>query len=215
MSVSGTRNQIIVTLIVNIVFPYLAYRLLLPHTSNLVALSIASVIPLLDTLYSLVRTRKADAFSGFIFLGLVLGVIAVLLGGDERFILLRESYVTGILGVVFLGSLLFASRPLIFHFAERFTGHDPQMNDKWQQLPLYRRTFRVMTGVWGVSLLLEACLKVVLVYSMSVSAFLAVSSIFTYGIIGLTILWNISYVRRVKRRASADPKHTVPPGGNK
>jgi hypothetical protein len=74
------------------------------------------------SLYSLIRTRKADEFSGFIFLGLILGVIAVL-----------------------LGSLLFR-RPLIYYFAERFTGRDPQMNDKWERLPSYRFNFRLITG---------------------------------------------------------------------
>ncbi|MCP3796699.1 VC0807 family protein [Paenibacillus sp. CH40] len=196
-----SRNEIIFTLIINILLPYLAYRLLIPHTSSLIALSIAALVPLCDSLYSLIRTRKADAFSGFIFLGLILGVVAVLLGGDERFILLRESYVTGIMGMVFLGSLFFG-RPLIYYLAERFTGHDPQMNDKWEGLPRYRFNFRLITAVWGFSLLLEAFIKVVLVYSMSISTFLVVSPFFTYGLIGLTIWWNMSFIRRIKRQTN-------------
>lgn len=211
---SKTRNEIVITLLINIVLPYLAYQLLIPHTSSLAALSVAALVPLCDTIYSLIRTRKADAFSGFIFLGLVLGVVAALLGGDERFILLRESYVTGILGIVFLGSLLFA-RPLIFRFAGRFTGHDPQMDDKWERLPLYRRTFRVMTAVWGVSLLLEACLKVVLVYTLTIPSFLAVSPFFTYGLIALTIWWNIRYVKSMKKQAAREARISPSHGGPK
>ncbi|MCS7460521.1 hypothetical protein N0M98_10250 [Paenibacillus doosanensis] len=197
-----TKKEIIITLLLNIALPYAIYQLLISHTSSLTALSAAALVPLCDTLYSLIKTRKADVFSGFIFLGLILGVIAVLLGGDERFILLRESYVTGIMGLLFLVSLFWA-RPLIYYFAERFTGHDPQMNEKWERLPNYRRTFRLMTSVWGVSLLLEACVKVALVYSLSIPTFLAISPFATYGIIALTIWWNISYVRRVKREAAA------------
>ncbi|AHC18594.1 VC0807 family protein [Paenibacillus polymyxa] len=196
-----SRNEIIFTLIINLVLPYLTYRLLIPYTSSVVALSIAALVPLCDSIYSLIRTRKADAFSGFIFLGLILSVVAVLLGGDERFILLRESYVTGIMGVVFLGSLFF-SRPLIYYFAERFTGHNPQMNDKWEKLPRYRFNFRLITAVWGLSLLLEAFIKVVLVYSLSIPTFLAVSSFFTYVIIGLTIWWNIGFIKRIKRQTT-------------
>ncbi|PPQ48222.1 hypothetical protein C5G87_13925 [Paenibacillus peoriae] len=196
-----SRNEIIFTLIINLVLPYLTYRLLIPYTSSVVALSIAALVPLCDSIYSLIRTRKADVFSGFIFLGLILGVVAVLLGGDERFILLRESYVTGIMGVVFLGSLLFG-RPLIYYFAERFTGHNPQMNDKWEKLPRYRFNFRLITAVWGLSLLLEAFIKVVLVYSLSIPTFLAVSSFFTYVLIGLTIWWNIGFIKRIKRQTT-------------
>lgn len=200
-----SRNAIIVTLIVNIVLPYVVYTLLLPHTSSLVALSAAAIVPLIDTVYSLIHTRKVDMFSGFIFLGLVLGIAAVLLGGDERFILLRESYVTGIMGLVFLGSLL-AARPLIFYFAERFAGRDPEMHDKWNRLPAYRQIFRRMTAVWGVALLLEACVKVGLVYTLSIPAFLAISPFATYGILALTIWWNVTYVKRVKRAAALNRK---------
>ncbi|GIO65930.1 VC0807 family protein [Paenibacillus sp. FSL M7-1455] len=196
-----TRRAIIVTLVLNIVLPYLIYTMLIPHTSSIVALSVASVVPLFDSVYSLIKSRKVDAFSSFIFLGLILGGIAVLVGGDERFILLRESYVTGIMGILFLGSLCFA-RPLIYYFADRFTGHDPNMEQKWNQSPVYRRRFRLMTGVWGVCLLLEAGVKVVLVYSLSVPAFLAISPFFTYGIIALAIWWNIAYVRKIKKQAA-------------
>lgn len=196
------RKAILFTLLLNIALPYVIYRLLAPHTSSAVALSAAAIVPLGESVYTLMRTRKADVFSGFIFLGLVLGVIAALLGGDERFILLRESYVTGIMGILFLLSLLFP-RPLIYYFAERFAGRDPQMDDKWNRLPAYRRTFRLMTIVWGCALLLEAAIKVALMNILSISAFLVVSPIASYAIIGLTIFWNIRYMRQIRNRAAA------------
>ncbi len=195
-----TRNEIIITLILNLVLPYLAYRLLLPYTSGIVALSAAALIPLGDSLYSLFRTKKLDAFSGFIFLGIVLGIVAVFVGGDERFILLRESYVTGVMGLLFLASLFF-SRPLIYYFAERFMGRDESMNEKWATRPRYRHTFRLFTLVWGISLVFEAFLKVSLVFMVTIPTFLIVSPILTYGIIGLTIWWNVQYVKQAKRKA--------------
>lgn len=209
-----TRNEIVITLVLNILLPYLIYSLLITRTSSIAALSAAALVPLCDSLYSLIRTRKPDMFSGFIFLGLILSVIAVLLGGDERFILLRESYVTGIMGLVFLVSLAFA-RPLIYHFAERFTGRDPHMNEKWESNPRYRRTFRLLTAVWGVALLLEALVKVVLVYTLSIPTFLLVSPFFAYGIIGLTIWWNISFVKRAKRQGAAEGSAALQTGGKK
>ncbi|UUZ82875.1 hypothetical protein LJK88_02285 [Paenibacillus sp. P26] len=197
-----TRNGIILTLIMNIVLPYAAYTLLIGHTDSLTALSVAALIPLADSLYSLAKTRKVDAFSGFIFLGIVLSILAVLLGGDERFILLRESYITGIMGILFLASLLF-SKPLIYYFAMRFNANRKAMADRWERLPGFRNTFRLMTLVWGLSLLLEAVVKVVLVYSLSIPAFLALSPFFSYGIIGLTIWWNVVYTRRIRKRYTA------------
>lgn len=196
-----TRKEIIITLAVNVVLPYLIYTLLIKHTGSLWALSAASVVPLVDSLYSLIKTRKADMFSAFIFIGLILGVAAVLLGGDERFILLRESYVTGIMGLLFLLSLLL-KRPLIYYFAERFTGRDANMEEKWRNLPRFRHTFRLLTAVWGGALVLEAVVKVGLVYILSVPSFLAVSPFASYGIVGVTIWWTVRYVKRVKKQAS-------------
>jgi uncharacterized membrane protein len=194
-----TRNEIILTVMLNIALPYLAYQLLLPYTSGVTALSVAALIPLGDSIVSLIRTRKISAFSSFIFLGIVLGIVAVLIGGDERFILLRESYITGIMGMLFLASLFF-SRPLIYYFAEKFMGRDSALNEKWTKAPRVRRAFRLITLVWGISLLLESCIKVVLVYSLTISSFLIISPIVAYGIIGLTIWWNVHYVRQVKKK---------------
>ncbi|TDG00602.1 VC0807 family protein [Paenibacillus piri] len=196
-----TRNEIMITVLLNIALPYLAYTLLVPYTSGLTALSAAALIPLCDSLFNLIRTRKVDAFSSFILLSIVLGIAAVFIGGDERFILLRESYITGVMGILFMASLCFA-RPLIYYFAERFMGRDSSLDEKWTRFPGVRRTFRMITLVWGISLLFEACLKVMLVYSISVPDFLIVSPIVTYGIIGLTIWWNVQFVRQVKRKSA-------------
>lgn len=194
-----TKTGIIITLLINIVLPYVAYCLLVPHTGSLTALTVAAAIPLCDTLFSLVTSKKVDTFSSFIFIGLIMGVIAVLIGGDERFILLRESYVTGILGCLFLGSLFF-SKPLVYHFSMRFTGNNPHIADKWERLPEFCNAFRLMTLVWGIILVLECVVKVLLVYSFSVSMFLAVSPILSYGMMGLTIFWNVKYSKQTKER---------------
>ncbi|OLR22813.1 VC0807 family protein [Bacillus cereus] len=187
------RKPLILTLIVNIIVPYISYIVLIPYTNHITALIIASLAPLLETLYSLIRMRKVDVFSCVIFFSLSLSAIAVLIGGNERFILLRESYITGIMGAVFLVSLLF-SRPLIFYFARRFS-NNPQLDYKWEHSASMKRTFRVLTGGWGFMLLFEALIKIVLVYSMPVRAFLLVSTFITYSLIGLTILWTIRYIK--------------------
>ncbi|MEK4418636.1 VC0807 family protein [Bacillus sp. FSL K6-0268] len=190
---NSIRKSLIFTLVINIIVPYISYIVLVPYTSHINALIISSIAPLLETLYSLIRMHKVDVFSAVIFFSLVLSIIAVLIGGNERFILLRESYITGIMGSVFLVSLLF-SKPLIFYFARRFS-NNPQLDYKWEQSASMRRTFRVLTRVWGLTFLFEAMIKIVLVYSLSVETFLLVSTFITYSLIGLIILWTIHYVK--------------------
>lgn len=193
------KKEIIITLVINLFLPFFIYILLKSHTSSIVALSCAACVPMVDSIYSLIKHRKLDAFSSFIFLGLVLSVIAAVIGGDERFILIRESYVTGIMGLLFLGSLLF-SKPLIYYFAVRFSGNKEGVRKRWQEEPAFQKSLRLMTLVWGICLVLEAGIKVILVYTLSISVFLLVSPFVQYGMIALTIWWNIAYVRHARRR---------------
>jgi hypothetical protein len=196
-------KAILITLLINVCFPYLVYTLLKPHTRSVIALTCAAFVPMVDSIYGLLKYRKLDAFSSFIFFGLVLSIIAAIIGGDERFILIRESYVTGIMGLLFLASLFFA-KPLIYYFAVRFSEDKEAIAKRWQEKPPFQRSLWVMTLVWGISLVLEAGIKVLLVYTLSIPVFLIVSPFVQYGLIGLTILWNVIYVKRRRQRVTED-----------
>ena len=194
---------VIFSLLINGGLPLLVYMLLLGHVSNVLALTIATLIPLLETVIHFLKYRKWDVFAAFMLVGFFLGILAALIGGDEKLILIRESFVTGILGFIFLGSLV-TRRPLIYYFALRFTVGKTQEEqaafaDNWN-VPYVRRVLRILTAGWGIVLLGEALLKVALVYSLSVSTFLAISSIITYGFIGLAIVWTVIYRRKSSKK---------------
>ena len=76
-----------------------------------------------------------------------------------------------------LGSLR-AQRPLLFSVVREFTGPDTakgqEMTRLWQDEPAFRRDFRVITAVWGVGFLIEAAVRVVIVYNASAGTALAV-----------------------------------------
>jgi hypothetical protein len=194
---------VILSLLINAGLPLLVYLLLLGHVSNVMALTIATLIPLLETGIHFLKYRKWDVFAVFMLVGFILGILAALIGGDERLILIRESFVTGILGLIFLGSLV-TRRPLIYYFAMRFTVGKTQEEqaafaDNWN-VSYVRKVLRILTAGWGIVLLGEALLKVVLVYSLSVSTFLAISSLVTYGFIGLAIIWTVVYRRKSSKK---------------
>lgn len=197
MALKG-KQDVIFSIMINAGLPFLTYRILSNHISNVTALIIAALIPFAVSIWSLIRTKKIDAFATFILVGLVLGILAAIIGGDEKFILLRNSIVTGIMGGVFIVSFLFP-KPLIYYFALRFSDDKEEAATHWKY-PNYRRVMRLMTFVWGMCLLLEAVVKVMLVYTLSVSQFLIVAPIFTYVIIGLTIFWTIKYTSKARKK---------------
>lgn len=206
MTLTSKKNvikSVVISILLNGLVPVAVYNLLLAYYSSFVSLLIATLVPLLDNLYHVIKFRKTDAFGLFMLTGFILSLLAFLLGGNEKLILIRESLVTGILGLVFIGSL-FNSKPLIYHFALRFSAKDEseqkgKFENNWE-FSYFRFVIRLMTAVWGIALLTEAIIKTILVYELSITTFLAVSQVIFYFILGVTILWTVIYRKYAKTR---------------
>ncbi len=193
MSTVLKSRKILFNLIINGLIPWLGYVWLAPHIGSVLALSIVMMIPLIDNLIHLARHRKMDVFNGLMLAGFVLSLVMVLMGGSEKLLLMRESLVTVVIGLAFLGSLLL-KRPLIYHMASRSSkGVDPERN--WEY-PYFRQVMRRLTLLWGVALVVEAGLKLMLINVLSTSQMLAISSPLFYAVIGLAIVGTIVYKRR-------------------
>jgi hypothetical protein len=59
----------------------------------------------------------------------------------------------------------------------------------------FRRIFRVITAVWGVGFLLEAALRVAIVYDTSTGTALSLSKITPYIWVGVFMTWTVAYGR--------------------
>jgi hypothetical protein len=198
------RQEIILSILLGGVAPFVIYALLQPHTTEIRALIAAAVAPLLLNVISFIRKRSLDVFGVFILAGIVVAIAAALLGGSTKIILVRDSFITGATGLVFLASLLY-HRPLIYYFSMHFsTGDDPKRRAEWAQnwsYPYFRYIMRLMTAVWGVATLVEALARGYLVFRLPTQTFLAVSPFVQYGILGGTIAWTIWYARHAQRIA--------------
>jgi len=197
------QREIIRSILLGGVAPFLIYSLLRPHMSEFSALIIAALAPLLQNAVSLARKRTLDIFGAFILAGIVISVVLVLMGGSPKLLLIRESFVTGAFGLVFLLSLLYR-RPLMFYFARHFsTADDPQQREEWSArwaYPYFRFVMNLITAVWGVATVIEAVARGYLVFKLPTQSFLAVSPFVQYGIIGVTIAWTVWYARRARAR---------------
>jgi hypothetical protein len=129
-----------------------------------------------------------------------------LLFSDARLLLLKESAVTGILGLLFLASVP-TSRPVIFLFGRRFaTGGDPERVAWWNglwQYPLFRRTQRLMTTMWGVGLFGEAVVRVVLTYQLPVATMVVVNAVVPPVVLGVLIIATVVWGKRAGKAGEA------------
>ena len=103
--------------LVNLGGPFLVYQLATGHMSETAALIVSAAPPILWSIGQIIWSRKLDALSLLVISGIALTLVATLLGGSPRLLLIRESFITGIFGLIFLGSLLFP-RPLLFYLAK-------------------------------------------------------------------------------------------------
>ncbi|EPZ52672.1 VC0807 family protein, partial [Alicyclobacillus acidoterrestris] len=177
------------------------YTMLKHQLSNILALAIATAIPILYNLWTVVKQRQADILAIFAMFGFLLELGILLMHGSEQLLLLRGSFVTGVLGLTFLVSLLFP-RPLIYYFAIRFNSSEEGRNhfsSLWNHYD-FRRRLRILTVVWGSALLSGALLGAILVYAISPTEFLIVSPCITYGTIGVAIAWTHWYRKMAVRK---------------
>ncbi|NTZ16948.1 hypothetical protein EXW96_05045 [Paenibacillus sp. JMULE4] len=134
--------------------------------SEVAALSIATLIPLIDTLVHLLKHKKLDVFAAFMATGFILKYCSC-------------------------------------------EAEQADFAENWN-LPYVRKVMRVMTAGWGITLLGEAVIKIIMVYTLSITVYLATSHIVMYGIIGLAISWTYLY-RKASRKRLQEIKNSFNP----
>jgi hypothetical protein len=115
---------------------------------------------------------------------------------------MEGSVPTALFGLACLGSL-WMRRPLMHRFAVEFTGPDTARSREMISLWRYegfRHVFRIITAVWGVGFLLEAALRVAIVYSTSTGTALALSKVMPYAWIAIFVAWTVAYGRYQEKK---------------
>ena len=204
--VRKSGRQVLVEALVNIVLPLVIYSYAQGPLGDVRALLASSAPPILWSLVEFMRHRRIDALSVLVVGGIALSLLAMLGGGGVRFLQLREKLATGVIGLVFLGSALLG-KPLVYELARasmrRKSAHEAEQFEALQVHAGFRRTMTVMTLVWGLGLLADVAVSVVLVFVLSIREYLLVNPILGYGTIGALSLWSFLYGQRAKRRGEA------------
>ena len=150
-----------------------------------------------------VRERSLNLFATVMLVVFGIGVLLALVSGDARFLLLKNSIVTGAVGLVFLATVLWGG-PLSLAASQSFQPERrEQLRHEYDTDPLVRHGHRLSSTVWGVVLLVEALVRVPLVYTLPVSVMVGVGEAMSIAAFAGLISWNLWYVRRVTAREAA------------
>lgn len=150
------------------------YYILLPHfpKSSIWPILGASLVPVISNVFNFIRRRSFDIIGIIVLIGLIAGVVPAIFGGSQRLLLVRESFVTGFLGLVLLVSGFFPT-PLAYYVVREFlTANESLPAERFEVLwanGRVRRGIRVMTLAWGALLLGEFVLRAFMALTMNVA----------------------------------------------
>ncbi|ALG09986.1 VC0807 family protein [Kibdelosporangium phytohabitans] len=188
--------------------PLLAYYgLRLAGQSEQVALLAGAVFAAIRIAWVAVRQRSFNGFAAMLAAVLAIGLVLSFVTGDARFILVKESFGTAVAGLILLASC--ASRKPLVLVAVRAgssAAKREEIDQLCAQVPEFRRAFVRMSAVWGTGLLLEAVLRVPLVYVLSADVMAGLSVVLLLVVIGLLSGWTAWYATRIQNRYA--PQHT-------
>jgi len=175
------------------------YQLLDARYGDVDALIASAMPPLLWSAFELIKTRRLDAISVIVVASILFTVGATGMGGSARLIQIRDALVTGVIGVIFLISLVL-KRPMIFYLARATMARNTQEGASdfealWLR-PGVPQLFRVLTAVWGVGLVVQTAVMCWLAWIWPISRYLLLSPFIGYGIFGLLMVWSLWYRAR-------------------
>ena len=180
-----------------------------PH----LALVVGIVASLSRLVWVALRHHRLDEMASFTAAVLVVGLIVSLVSGDARWTLLRESFGTGAAGLAVVVSALIG-RPLVLT-AVRSTARPERrrlVDRRFTASARFRRSFTVMTVVWGAGLIAESLLRVPLVFLMDPDVTVALSQVLFLTTMALLAGWTAWYSRLTERREAADRRRDPTPG---
>ncbi len=135
-------------------------------------LLISAIVPAIFGVYRFIRSRQVDGLALYMLSMLVLSTIISFIGGNPRFLLARDAWLTGVTGLWFLVSAR-TSRPLSYLYTRpllerRFGPPGVPWDQLWRRLPRFRRLWRVSSVLWAIGLLIDSVLRVLMAYRLPI-----------------------------------------------
>jgi hypothetical protein len=173
------------TLAVDVVAPIAVFTLLQARGAPPIwALAGGALPPILNNMRVWLESRRLEPLGIMIVAFGLIGVVASLVSGNLFFSLIKDSFLTGAFGLIFLGSLLLA-RPLMFYVIRQFVaGGDEVRIQAWKGLWRYaafRTALRRLTIIWGLVYLAEALIRIPLALTLAPRDVVTISPIMGFG----------------------------------
>jgi hypothetical protein len=196
---TGGPRAIIIDVLLNVVLPYGLYvGVHKAGYSDTESLMLSALAPTAVAVASVTKRRRLNGLSLLVLAATGLSLSATALSGSLWFTLIQPSFVTGILALIFLGSLL-AEKPVLFYLARDTSCPTPEeaaeFESHWVH-PVFRRTMQRLTLVWAAFLGAEALFRAGLAAIWPNPTLIAATQILWIVLPILLVRWSIQAGQR-------------------
>ena len=199
---AGLRRLLARQLILELALPLGGYYgLRAAGVSTWLALTIGGALTAPWILYGIFRNRRIDLTAMFTLTMLLMGAAMSMITGDPRLLLVRDSWIGAVLGLWILGTLP-TRRPFIMATSRAVVvakigeAGANAWEGRWDNDAAFRHHIRVLTAIWGLVLVGDAIIRVVLAYSLPVDAVPGVSTAQWLVILACLLIFHTRYVSR-------------------
>ena len=192
------RHPLVGLLGAGLVLPFaLYYGLRLAGAEPWVALVLGGLAPLLRVLGAAARTRRLDRLGAFTLSVLALNTAVGLITADARLLMALGGWLTALLGAWLLTSLA-GGRSALFDATVALMPAEgaARWRHDWEQDPVFRRIFRVMTAGWGAAFLIATGARAVMAYTLPVDAVPAAAAALLLVLLVAVVQGGKAYGRR-------------------
>lgn len=190
-------RSIWVSVLVDVVAPVAIYYVLrLLGVDQVLALLGGAAAPALRGAQVALRHRRLDALAGVTLSVIVLTVLTSFVTGDARFALARDAVITLAVGIWILVTLR-SARPFIYTFSTAFMGSTERglWVECWDRSAKFRHGMRVHTVIWGVGMMIDAGIRVLMAYTLPVDSVPLLNALQYAALIGLLLVISVVYSR--------------------
>lgn len=166
------RSGAVLTLALDVIVPLAVfYGARAAGMNQWLALLLAAVAPAAGIGWTWARTRCLDPTAAFIVVSMALSLLVALVTGDARVLLARESWLTGAVGAWILASLL-TGRPFLLDVAGKVSpaGMARRFEMLWSDNRVFHHWIVLASVAWGAAFLLDAIIRVVFAYTLTIDS---------------------------------------------
>jgi hypothetical protein len=189
--------------------------------SDVVSYLAGSIGPVAGGLVIWIKARRLSGASASIFAFTAVSAIIALIGStDSKVLLYKDCAATALIGLIFLGSVALARRPVVFYLAQRYGtdgshGGMATFDKMWSIYPDFRTGMYVTNYWWAALFLIQAAVTALIIRQASFSTAYNYDHILPLVATALGILGSIvigQYFTRKGRagHGAASADHTGP-----